>query len=174
MQSQFVVEICQHKISPDLWGGSISRNVVVHLEGLYRNKVIRSSEHKMQAGTQLALPWSDKLDEVSIVYRYIDDKLKIELGSSSYKIPTEYGFNTDGDNNRTILDIFPNGGTSRIGRVLCNIRVQKLYFDEKDHDHARHRKEASNNFAEALPGFKFHRLAKAINWNKIKLINVDR
>jgi hypothetical protein len=174
MQSQFVLEVCQYTISQDIWPGKISRNVVVHMEGRYRNKIVRSSEYKLNNGTQLAIPWSDKLDEVVIIYRYIDERLKVELGTSTYLIPTEIGFQDNGENNRTILDILPNGGEMRVGRVLCNIRVQKLYHDENEKEALPRKPRNTESFAETIPGFKFRRLAKAINWNKMKLINVDR
>jgi hypothetical protein len=149
------------------------------MEGYYRNKVIKSTEYQLKVGAQLAIPWSDRLDGVRLNYYYIDDQLKMEVGSSSYHIPNERGFSFD-EPNRIALDIFPNGGLNRIGKVLCLLSVEKFYDDERDNQHGKvkpvEKKSSSSSFHfdEVVPGFRFRRLSKAVNWNKIRTMDIDR
>jgi hypothetical protein len=175
-QYQLVLEVYHVKLSSNLLPKeSISKKIIVHMEGFYRNKVIKSTEYQLKNGTQLAIPWSDRLDAIRLNYFYIDDQLKMELGNSEYKIPNERGFSFD-EPNRVPLNIFPNGGLNRIGKVLCLVSVEKFYADENDVKKHKNPpiQHTSYHIDAVVPGFRFRRLAKAINWNKIRMIDLDR
>jgi hypothetical protein len=78
MQAQFVIEINRFRLSKSLWPNEISQKVTVHLEGMYRNKLVRSTEYVMTSGAQIPLPWSTRLDKVSIRFYCIDERVKIK------------------------------------------------------------------------------------------------
>jgi hypothetical protein len=137
----------------------------------------------LHTGIQIAIPWSEKLDSFQIHYWYIDERLKVDLGYSFLQIPTDRSFRNDGTVNRIILDIFPHGGKERIGKLLANISVQSLYAkdvgDRRDDqrlqaDPPAQQKTAAAVFSTVIPGFRFRRLSKAVNWNRLRGINVDR
>lgn len=177
MQTQLVLEIDRYKISQTAWPGELSRKIIVHLEGYYRGKMIQSPEYKLQSGAQLAIPWSYKLDELILKFYYIDDRLKVELGTSQFAIPSSMGFNTDGEWNKIILDIIPHGGSERIGRMLAYVNIQKL-FEEENEPRTIHSKSQYHNETlltnHNIPGFRFRRLSKAINWNRLKTIDIEK
>ena len=176
-QYQLVLEFYHYKLSTTLLPKeSISKKIVVHMEGFYRNKVIKSTEYQLKNGTQLAIPWSERLDQFRVNYFYIDDQLKMELGHSEFHIPNERGFSFD-EPNRIAMNILPNGGLNRIGKVMCLLSVEKFYADEDNAKKIEKNPPVKNmlfHVDSVVPGFRFRRLAKAVNWNKIRMIDIDR
>lgn len=174
MDLQLVVEVRHFKISQTIWSESISRRVIVYLEGLYnKNKLVRSAEYKLHDGVVLAIPWSNKLDEFRLHVHYIDDRLKQSLGSCLYQLPTDARFHTNEyDENKLILDLFPDGGKERIGRFLCHVTLQRLYGDDQVRPHPKETQE--DYFNRPIPGFKFRRLSKAINWHRLRGIDIEK
>jgi hypothetical protein len=173
-QYQLVCEFYHYKFMTNLLPGKVSKKIIVHLEGFYRNKVVRSTEYRLEVGVQLALPWSDRLDQVQWNFFYIDDQLKVELGYAVYHIPNQRGFSFD-EPNRIIIEILPNGGMSRIGRAICLLSVERLYADESEPPKIKSKADPTTYHIDtAVPGFRFRRLSKAVNWNKMRVIDLNR
>lgn len=174
MDLQLVVEVRHFKVSHTIWSESISRKVLVFLEGVYNhNKLVRSAEYKLHDGVVLAIPWSSKLNVFRLHVHYIDERLKVTLGTCSYTLPTDRRFHANEfDENRLILDLLPDGGAERIGRFLCNVTLQRLYGDDQVRPSE---KEAEQDyFNRPIPGFRFRRLSKAINWHRLRGIDVQK
>lgn len=180
-----MIGIERYKVSPQVWLGNVSRKIIVTLEGQYRKRSIFSAEYKLHDGIQLAIPWSEKLSLIKLHFKYIDERLKCDLGTSQWRIPSTNEFYTDGTPNRVILDILPNGGSERIGKILGNISIQILYAKEQC-ENPTHRPlplqneptvvQKTNNaiFNTVIPGFRFRKLSKAVNWHRLRGINIDR
>lgn len=181
---QIVFEIDQFKLSREAWLGEISRHVIFYATGHYRNSPVQSAEHSLKRGAQVALPWSAKLSKVDFHYFYIDDKVKIELGESEYIIPNDSSFKSDGSENRVVLPMFPRGGNAmgRIGKVLTSVFVQELYDEGNKATTIPRRKngvQGKDNYYSTLSerppdDFRFRRLNKAVNWQRLRATDIDR
>lgn len=182
---QVVVEVSQFKLSKQAWLGNISRKVIFHATGHYRKHVVQSSDYVLKSGAQLALPWSSKLDKIVFHYHYIDDRIKVELGETIFTIPTDKSFLSDGSENRVSLPILPCGGDGvhRIGKVLAIVYVQELYDDSKSGQRDVKPRVGNINPSDrkvtALverppPGFRFRRMNKAVNWQRVRMASIDR
>jgi hypothetical protein len=150
---------------------SVSQRILTQLHGLYgKTKTIKSPEYNMRDGLSMALPWSHKLNEVKIVLFFIDDRLKLELGSATYPIPTD----RRGVEERVVLDVFPNGGRERIGKLVCSFNLQQVYAEHDEAFIAPPEQRRRDIFDKPIPGFRFKRLSKAINWNRLRMTDVNK
>jgi hypothetical protein len=74
----------------------------------------------------------------------------------------------------------PRGGKTPVGKLLCAAPVVYLYDEEDNQPKKREVRpvKAPITGAEAvqssLPGFRFKRLPKAINWLKIRYIDIEK
>lgn len=161
----------------------MSRKITAHVEGLYRNKVVRSAEYVVAAGAQLPLPWSTRLDKVTLRFYYIDDRLKVELGFAEYDLAADKAFDHNGKPTRLLLHIAPRGGETPIGKVQCTMSVMYLYEEEGGRPHRIREAAGSAPIAapsgkevmqEPVPDFRFKRLSKIINWSKIRAVDIER
>jgi hypothetical protein len=178
---QLIAECDHFKFSEKTWMGQKSRKVICQICGYYRKQKSFSSEYTLLEGVQLAIPWSSKLEKVIFIFSYVDERVKVEIGSSTFKIPTDSSFKTDGEENRIRIDVTPNGAERRVGKVWFTIYIQKLYDDSDDADRVisnklQRRKHQDPSILLAQPpiDFKFKRLNKAINWQKVSTIDLDK
>ncbi|RYH28597.1 hypothetical protein EON65_11570 [archaeon] len=182
MQAQFVLEVQRFKLSKHAYPSKDSKRVIIHLEGQYRNKVIKSSEYVVNTGTQVALPWSSRLDKITLRFYCIDERLKVEVGSCEYELDKK--FDQNGKPCSLLLRIFPRGGETLVGKILCTVSVKYLYDDGKPHNqqdqpssHAEVGKQVgptTDMLQYSLPGFRFKRLSKIINWTRVRSVDVDK
>eukprot|EP01039_Chlorochromonas_danica_P004626 gene4626-5068_t len=203
MEAQFVLEVHRLRVSSQVIPSNASRRLVAHLEGQYRNKAVRSAEVVVGTGSQLALPWSSRLDTVTLRLFYIEERLKTEIGSAVYEVGQDksfdchgYGGGGGGGGGRAsvlLLHLLPRGGSAAIGKVQCSVCVMYLY-DKADPRQtaiataplapatASEQKTVAAgggggggpSIGEALPDFRFKRLSKTIDWPKIRAVEVDR
>lgn len=179
---QIVLAIHQLKLSKDAWPGDISRKLIGSLKGFYRKTTVDSKEQTLRPGCQLALPWSSKLNKLKVTCLYIDDRLKAELGEGEFAVPTDDSFKTNhGESNRVVIQLFPPGGSVRIGKLIGDIFVQQMYDEDK-------KLKTQSDFAALNPtskpsgvhlekpadGFRFQRLSKTINWRKVQAADIHR
>jgi hypothetical protein len=149
----------------------------MQVESLYNRGIKRltSPDYTLQDGTTAAIPWSEKLQEFTIVLYYLDNRIKMELGQGRYTIPSDSSFDTnEGSCNSALIDIFPNGGKKKIAKILCNLCVHRLYAGPKEGHIAPPARRQKDIFSKPIPGFRFKKLAKAINWNRIKSIDLQK
>ncbi len=177
--AELLLQVIRYRIShwavPDSF---ISQRILLQIEAQYNRgiKIFKSPEYNLHDGMTAAIPWSEKLTEFKVVLYYIDDRLKMELGEARYVIPTNYqGFSSaEGGRNRVLLDIFPNGATEKIAKILCNLCVHRSYAGS-DEDHiAEPERRSRDIFHKPIPGFRFKRLSKAINWDRLRHVDVRR
>lgn len=180
---QIVLEIHQLKLNKNAWPGEISRKLIGSLKGFYRKTTVDSKEQTLRAGCQLALPWSDKLNKLKISCLYIDDKLKAELGAGEFVIPTDRSFNANqGKSNRVVIQLFPPGGSIRMGKLIGDIFVQKMYDEDQklktQSDFAAlnptSKPSAGVRLEKPAERFRFQQLSKAINWRKVQAADIHR
>lgn len=182
---QIVFEVDQFKLTRQAWLGNVSRRIIFHIVGYYRKHPVQSAEHTLKSGAQVALPWSPKLNKVVFHFFYIDDRIKVELGESVYVIPTDSSFHSDGTENRLVLGMYPCGGDGihRLGKVLTTAFIQELYDDGKPRNvRIDRRKDSANDenrpystlLEKPPPNFRFRRLSKAVNWQRLRTTDIDR
>lgn len=191
MEAQFVLEVLRLRVSSHVIPSNASRRLVAHLEGQYRNKAVRSAEVVVGSGSQLALPWSSRLDCVTLRLFCIEERLKTEVGSAVYEVGQDKSFDWNGRASVLLLHLLPRGGSNAIGKLQCSVSVMYLY-DKADGATRRQtampvpaapgqpgpvaeeKTAAGPSIAEPLPDFRFKRLSKTIDWRKIRAVEVDR
>ncbi len=179
MSLQIIVEVQRIKVSKNIWNTSKSRKIVAFAESVVKQKSYRSIDSVVTEGSQYVLPWNESTEVVIMYFYYIDALLTVEIGTSVYDIMNDKKFVSDGRNVEVIMDIKLNGSQERVGRVLCNISVQSLFDEKRDTNKAAklsrylsdHR---TGEFSMALPNFRFKRLSRSVNWERVRGFHVDR
>jgi hypothetical protein len=126
----------------------------------------------VNVGSQYCLPWDEKMDKVTLYYFFIDGLLTTEIGSSIYELAKDKDFR-QGCVVRTILDIKMKGCTSRIGKVMCSVSVQGVFEEDSNHPLPR-QTNIDREFSLSVPGFRFKRLSRAVHWQRVRGLNIDR
>jgi hypothetical protein len=173
MPLQIVIEITRFRVTKEIWNGSSSRKIIAFAEFTDGKSVFRSSECVVNTGSQYCLPWNDKMDKIAIYYFFIDGLLTTEIGSSVYEPSKDKEFRHDGSAVRTVIDIKMKGCTSRVGKVMCSVSVQGV-FEEDSHHPLPRQLNGDREYSLSLPGFRFKRLSRAVHWQRIKGLNIDR
>lgn len=174
MPPQLILEVYRFRISKDFFNTSKSRKIVAFAEFYMKNKTFRSAECHVNSGSQYCLPWSDAIDEVHMHFYYIDDLLAVEVGSSVYELKKDKQFLSDGSNVEVILPVRVKGSLDRVGKVMLNISVQAMYEGEAPYDKKPVSRPDASEYNLSIPGFRFRRLTRSVNWERIRAFHVDR
>ena len=175
MPPQFVFDVVHFKISRDIWKHSKSRKVVGFIEGCYKNAVIKSNDCTVHPGTQFCIPHTETLTQVRVHFFFIDGLLTVDIGTSEYNVAADNMFVPDGSLIDIRLNIVPHGSKVPVGRVLAKVSAQYLFEDEPVNSKVGHKRlEPGVDFQLALPDFRFKRLSRAINWQRLRGINIEK
>jgi hypothetical protein len=170
MAKQLLVEITGFKISRSIWKLSSTNKVIAFVEGHYNSKSIKSEEAKLHVGTIFGIPCTTSLESFTIHYFMIDGLLTVDIGKTIFQLRT-YEL-ADGMQLPPLrLDIIQHGTTTSIGNVRLVISVQDLY-SAKPLQQLPLAKTSELDFA--LPGFRFKRLTKACNWDRVRSVNIEK
>lgn len=173
MTTQIVLEINRYKFIRSVLFSNSTKKIVAVTEGVYKNSVIRSTTNKVYDGSRFSVPWSSDLRSLKIHFYVIDGLLTADLGTAIYAVSEDSSFNPVGvEPHAIVVDIMPQGVTERIGKALCKVWVQDLFKEKTERRYNINMEE--NQELTNLPDFKFRRLNKVINWDKIHGMNVDK
>lgn len=168
----FVLEVQRFKISSEVWKNSKSRRIVAFTEGLYKNKVVKSTDSKVYNGSKYVLPWNESLQKVQVNFFFIDDLLTVDIGTALYILSDDGKFYTNGTPSDVMLKIYPMGSTVPVGRVMVTVSVQPMFDDEQPIHKEPNKRQLDHNFA--VPGFRFKRLSRVLHWERIRSLNLSQ
>lgn len=179
MDFELLIQVVHYRISHwSIPSGSISQRILAQVEGHYgRNKTVVSPEYQFADGLTMAIPWTHKLRDFEVSLYYLDERLKMDLGSARFVIPADrrfHGDESERERQRVVLEVFPRGGEVRIARILCTLSLQRVYAPENEDFIAPREQRDKDVFQKPIPGFRFKRLSKAVNWNRVRDTDVER
>lgn len=175
MPPQFVLDITHFKLSNSIWQTTNSGKVVAFIQGTYNNAIIKSHDCKVYSSSQYCIPYTDTLKKVKITFFIIDGLLTQDVGYAEYNVSEDRDFTPDGSFVDVRLDICPKGGTLPIGRVTAKVSAQYLFDDEPENKSLRRRRKKGDlDMQLSIPGFRFKRLSKGINWERVRGLNLNQ
>lgn len=176
--TELCIAISRFKLSKEVWKSTKSRKVVVFAEAFYDDEggeTVRSGDTKLSYGAQIFVPYvlrSTRLKEVVLHFYLIDGLLTVDFGESSYLVQAELA--------SADMNIYQNGSTRRIGKVICSFRLQDPFEGsaakggQGDEPSKGPPLVVDYSQKSALPNFRFKKLSRNINWERIKAFNIDK
>jgi hypothetical protein len=177
MTFQLILEVEHFKIAKDVWNITKSKKIIAFMEGWYKNnsKMIKSSDNKLMKGCSFAVPWTEEIKKILIRFFIIDSLLSIEIGLSTYIIDVE-DLDLKTTRRQLKLNIMPKAGVEPIGNLYCIISIQSLFEDEQRSLQQQQyvENESSHCQLSLPPDFRFKKLSKIINWEKLRSFPFDK
>lgn len=161
--------------------GNYEPKLVAHVSGNYncsnKYRTFKSEEQTVYEGVTFILPCylkneSLELKFIEIMFYQIDGQLSIFLGSSKFEFSDGF-VPIDGPSSAIIAVISP-GNSRRIGTVHCHFSTLDVFDENHGANRIQHHPEAEALNQIPIPNFRFQRLSKCINWERIRMLSVER
>ena len=176
--SDLVLEISRRKLSKQVLY-SPDTKVIASVEAISdRNQLLhRSKTRTVVNGVTFTVPFFQNLSTVSVVLSSVNGPVTTYVGSSNLSTREFTEFDTDDGTTEKNFKLFNSNGDS-VGKVRCLLYVQDRYLRKSQHQRKRRTgkptiKENSRR-SEIPAGFRFRKLDKAINWDRIRNLDMER
>ena len=174
--TQTLIEIVRCKLSRSLCLSS-SRKIEVYADAIYgtgrKRRLFKSKLMRMHAGIVISVPWDIELVSVVLHFSSIDELASCNLGKAVLDIPDSL------DINQVESQVFVMSGNTRVGNVLLRIHKQDLFCNDEVEAAAQFRVQRNildddMKMKNPVPKFKFKRLSRPINWDRIRALNMQK
>jgi hypothetical protein len=162
------------------------RNIIASIEGYYANErstngtLVKSKEQRAVKGAEFYLTWNANMISVTIHLYSITDRLTYHIGSSV--VP-----NVEFQYNQKNVGLYVHNCGEVVGKIYVTLFARQLFHDEvyqrpsvKRNDELRIQRDAKreekDQKCQLIPpeGFKFNRLSRPINWERLRCLNLRR
>ena len=164
------------------------KNIVVSVESHYSRRkgpvsVLKSAEQRAVPGCQFYVPWAETITGLTVNVYSIQDRLTCFVGQAD--ITTEFcGIEP------SKLDLYIKNCEETVGKIYLSVFVRQIFLDKSSPIEpactaerlAMKRKEEGrgcdiSSLCVSIPTpaeFRFNRLTRPINWERLRCINLRR
>jgi hypothetical protein len=176
MNCEIVVEIVHRKLSKRCFP-SKNGKIVGHLEVyLHSNdrKPYRTKSITISSGALFSFPWISHICMVKINFFLVNENLTEVIGSTFID-----NIHDRPDYTIESYDILKNNHEC-IGRIQCKKYCRNIFATDSNSKPSPQDTSSNSHQLEEIvrkknvPGFRFRKLSRPINWDRIKLFNLDR
>lgn len=162
--------------------------VVGRINGYYgpetNLRIIQSDEKTIYEGVKFSLPYHNSmknqfsLQKLILQVYQIDGPISVDIGTCTLLL-SESERNVLVNMHQTLSDIvvdIASASNQKLGKVMISIHAQNVYKDEKDIRNKKSEKEEgeSSLLQIPIPNFRFQRLSRCINWERIRSLPMDK
>jgi hypothetical protein len=181
MNGEINFEIITAKLSRSVCNDSQSP-ILAFVEADYgRIQKYRSPEHKLYPGTIFGIPYHESLICLSIYVSITEGALTTDVGSSKITLGEGQLELMKAGSIEISSDIMGTAGRKRVGVMKCRFSRRAVFSDETDQESttaasAQKAAKAAEELGvlDPLPNFRFSKRRKPINWERLKLLNLNR
>ena len=180
---EVVIAIDRYKLRQNAFTVIGKKNIVVNIESHYSRRqgptsVLKTAEQRAVPGTTFFVPWAETITGLIVNVHSIQDKLTCFIGQT--EITTEYfGIKP------TSVDLYIKNSGQIVGSMSVSINVRQIFVDEASKPDfskgeqlcitAAAVEEGVGPYCAPTPeGFRFNRLSRPINWERLRSINLRR
>lgn len=179
---EVVIVIDRYKIRQSAFIVIGKNNVVINVESHYtarrgHSSLLKSAELRAVPGCTFFVPWADNISGLVVNVYAIQDKLTCFIGQA--EINCEYfGIHP------TNLDLYIKNCGQIVGKVALSVHVRQIFHDPSSCKEdtkvllnlpsAAVDAEATRYCIPTPDGFRFNRLSRPINWERLRSINLRR
>lgn len=155
-----IIEVVRKKIDPGIC--SKKSKFICHLDGKTQELF------SLKTGMRLIIPWNPEISVITLIVFIVDGVLTRYIGHCNI---TEMSNNT-----RRYSKIIGNSGEC-VGCLYFVLNIEKRYAEKGDHAQrisSKQHQYDESKMHHILPSFRFRKLGRRINWDRLRSLNVER
>lgn len=178
---EVVVVVQRYKLRNNAFTTIGKKNIVVNVESHYTRgrrpvHILKSPEQRAVPGCTVYVPWAGTIVGLVLNVHAIQDRLTCFLGQA--EVTTEY-FGTQ----PTKLDLYIKNCGEVVGTISVSVFVRQIFMEQGPPAPAESAlkiqkpvdtEEVGPYCVPTPDGFRFNRLARPVNWERLRSINLRR